>query len=439
MALKLRKANSVQDGHSRGEEEVYYTMFNRCDGVLNEDGSKTIRIGWNYLGAACSPKMDAANAKTNCLAIQKKLAVEKIGEHNSIRRLGTIYKVYSYQQVLERRRAAGMTHFTNNRGRVELVNPNCVAFGDTCGQSAPGGNLPTVGNLPIAPVGSLPIAPCGQSAHPYKKEESKEGNAGAGVPVSSEPVSEIPLSTQDVAASIEPSTGNSINEPAAAKTPQEESAPPTSKTPSVDMGLVVVTNTSEDHAPGSAYATPAIKGEPTVSSTLLVGTAVPMETDREATPKVAVPEVQKAPSVAVEIAPEDYAYGDPSLDDTAPATPFPYDDAPAVSNDDISDNPFIGGGREPDAQIAPHPAATLGEPETQALAPVMPAECVTVAQKVAWLIEHGQDRPGLIADAIGRAPVEVAQAIRTMLAQRKLTERTERGMTRYDVVEGKAA
>jgi hypothetical protein len=160
---KLHKAHLAQDGHSLGEEAVYYAFWNRGRGRVESadakgaPSTKIVTIGWDKL--ATISRMDWSNAKKNCLALIKKLSIEKVADHK--KRIGTTYRIYSYGLILSRRKKVGLTHFIRNRGKVTLVNPNVkVKESMICEQSR-------VCNLPTVTVCNLPPINGMQSTHPF--------------------------------------------------------------------------------------------------------------------------------------------------------------------------------------------------------------------------------------------------------------------------------
>jgi hypothetical protein len=108
---KLSIAGNVQSGESLGETAVYNAMWLLAKEDQWEGGkvtSKVISIGWKRIARAAS--VSWPTAKKNCLSLIEKLNLKKIGEHDSVACKGTQYRIYSYPQILSRRRKAGLTH-----------------------------------------------------------------------------------------------------------------------------------------------------------------------------------------------------------------------------------------------------------------------------------------------------------------------------------------
>jgi hypothetical protein len=67
-------------------------------------------------------RMTPKNCKINTQRLIRKLALEVLSPYNTPESIGTTYRVYSDQAILERRREAGLEWVVRSRG-VEFVNP----------------------------------------------------------------------------------------------------------------------------------------------------------------------------------------------------------------------------------------------------------------------------------------------------------------------------
>jgi len=114
---KVRKCVLAQDGHSLGEEAIYQVMW-RSGRPENSDpnGSRTVRIGAADLGYKVN--MAKKNVRQNISRLFEKLAVEIIEDFETMSSQARMYRVYSYKQILERRRAAGLEYVLRNKGVV---------------------------------------------------------------------------------------------------------------------------------------------------------------------------------------------------------------------------------------------------------------------------------------------------------------------------------
>jgi len=114
---KVRRAVLAQDGHSLGEEAIYQVMWR---GGRPESGdpnsSRTIRIGAADIGYKVN--MAKKNVRQNVSRLFEKLAIEILEDFETMSSQARLYKVYSYKQILDRRRAAGLEYVLRNKGVV---------------------------------------------------------------------------------------------------------------------------------------------------------------------------------------------------------------------------------------------------------------------------------------------------------------------------------
>ena len=116
--LRVRKCAATHDGHSLGEEVLYQALWKaaKADGTR----TRTIIIGWRGMSQLC--RMTPKNCKINTQRLIRKLALEVLSPYNTPESIGTTYRVYSDEAILERRRQAGLEWVVRSRG-VEFVNP----------------------------------------------------------------------------------------------------------------------------------------------------------------------------------------------------------------------------------------------------------------------------------------------------------------------------
>jgi len=113
---RIHKAHLVEDGHSLAEQAVYEALWKI--GQPLTDGDRMVRIGYHRLAQAT--RLSWVTVKTNLRSLEKKLAIEVIGNENSATREGKCYRVYARAAILERRRLAGLEWVRRTRG-VELL------------------------------------------------------------------------------------------------------------------------------------------------------------------------------------------------------------------------------------------------------------------------------------------------------------------------------
>ena len=116
--IRIRRCAATHDGHSLGEEVLYQAIWKAARPESAE--TRTIAIGWRGMSQLC--RMTPKNCKINTQRLMRKLALEVLSPYNTPESIGTTYRVYSDQAILERRRAAGLEWVVRSRG-VEFVNP----------------------------------------------------------------------------------------------------------------------------------------------------------------------------------------------------------------------------------------------------------------------------------------------------------------------------
>jgi hypothetical protein len=114
----IRKCVAARDGHSLGEEILYQALWSAA---APETGvSRMIVIGWRGMSQLC--RMTPKNCKINTQRLIRKLALEVLSPYNTPESIGTTYRIYSTEDILRRRRRAGLEWVIRSRG-VEFVDP----------------------------------------------------------------------------------------------------------------------------------------------------------------------------------------------------------------------------------------------------------------------------------------------------------------------------
>lgn len=114
---KVRRCVLAQDGHSLGEEAIYQVLWRsgRQEGA-DPNGSRAIRMGAADIGFKVN--MAKKNVRQNISKLFEKLALEILEDFETMSSQARLYRVYSYKQILERRRAAGLEYVLRNKGVV---------------------------------------------------------------------------------------------------------------------------------------------------------------------------------------------------------------------------------------------------------------------------------------------------------------------------------
>lgn len=115
---KIRRCVLAQDGHSLGEEAIYQALWRagRSESPSDPNSPRTIRIGAAELGYKVN--MAKKNVRQNISRLFEKLALEILENFETMNSQARLYRVYSYKQILERRRAVGMEYILRNKGVV---------------------------------------------------------------------------------------------------------------------------------------------------------------------------------------------------------------------------------------------------------------------------------------------------------------------------------
>ena len=100
-----------------GEQAVYQALWNAA-GVETPD-TRLIRIGYGGLQSLCG--LDKTNCKDNIQSLIRKLAVEVVSPFSVKRNQGNVYRIFSPNAILKRRKAAGMEWVIRTKG-VRFVN-----------------------------------------------------------------------------------------------------------------------------------------------------------------------------------------------------------------------------------------------------------------------------------------------------------------------------
>lgn len=158
----LRYCQTVQDGHTSSEHLVYQALWNHAlqHGRAETSGSIAIDIGLSQLCALLAT--DHKNVKRLLGSLQTKLALEIVRQPDYRLAVPTRYRVFSPDQILERRRAAGLVWVIRTRAIrfVDLETVQRLMAGEPVGESpmglhaAPTGETP-MGQPPVSLVSAL--------------------------------------------------------------------------------------------------------------------------------------------------------------------------------------------------------------------------------------------------------------------------------------------
>lgn len=121
---KVRRCVLAQDAHSLGEEAIYQVLWRTGKPESTDpNGSRTVRLGSAEIGFKVN--MSKKNVRQNIARLFEKLAIQIIQNFETSISQARTYRVFSYKQILERRRAAGLEYVLRNKG-VVFCNPDGV-------------------------------------------------------------------------------------------------------------------------------------------------------------------------------------------------------------------------------------------------------------------------------------------------------------------------
>ena len=111
------RARLVQDAHTIWEQTLYEVLWN--GGAGDPNGPKVICAGYRTLAA--QTRLGDKTIKRNLRSLEEKLAIEPIAAEQTHTSTGRTYRVYSFRQILERRRQVGLEWVIRNRQGVTLT------------------------------------------------------------------------------------------------------------------------------------------------------------------------------------------------------------------------------------------------------------------------------------------------------------------------------
>ena len=114
---KIRKCRLVQDAHSSGEELLYRILWDEAKpDPMNPVGSRTLRMGYAELAARA--RMHKTNVRLNLSNLKAKLAIDVLEEHNSSDLIPRLYRIFSFREILDRRKTAGLEYVIRQKNVV---------------------------------------------------------------------------------------------------------------------------------------------------------------------------------------------------------------------------------------------------------------------------------------------------------------------------------
>ena len=91
---------------------MYQALWNAAS--VETPDTRLIRIGYGGLQSLCG--LDKTNCKDNIQSLIRKLAVDVVSPFSVQRNQGNVYRIFSSNAILKRRKAAGMEWVIRNKG-----------------------------------------------------------------------------------------------------------------------------------------------------------------------------------------------------------------------------------------------------------------------------------------------------------------------------------
>jgi len=108
-----------RDAHTRAEQQVYERLWE--SGTAAEDGSRSITIGFGAMARLVG--LSESNARINMRSLVAKLAIEEKAEYNCAQSVGRTYCILPNDEIMRRRREAGLLWYMRRTLAVVFVNP----------------------------------------------------------------------------------------------------------------------------------------------------------------------------------------------------------------------------------------------------------------------------------------------------------------------------
>jgi hypothetical protein len=122
--IRVHRCTRVHDAHTPGEQVLLNTLYdlaaNPAYGQKQPDGSHLVAISMAAIAERIS--MHETNVRMNIRSLTAKLALDLAALEDRKKQSARQYRLYTPEQILERRRKAGFEWVVKNRG-VHFVDP----------------------------------------------------------------------------------------------------------------------------------------------------------------------------------------------------------------------------------------------------------------------------------------------------------------------------
>ena len=138
---RVQRVVLAQQSMSLGEERIYQAIWHAPEGVIQINKRvKSFSMGYDRL--ARLTRLNEKSIRDIVPKLIDKKILEVVKREDSWTRTGRTYQIYSYEEILDRQRAAGLSYVVKNGRAVEFVR-----------STARSSDTPTVGQPPTETVG----------------------------------------------------------------------------------------------------------------------------------------------------------------------------------------------------------------------------------------------------------------------------------------------
>ncbi|MEO8657471.1 MAG: hypothetical protein ABI693_03335 [Bryobacteraceae bacterium] len=108
---RVKAAVLAQDGHTMAEQIIFSALCNAAEG---QGAFQDVAVGNRWIMARTG--LSERTVQLNLKSLQLKLSIEILRRHNPDTNEPTVYRVYNFESILDRRRAAGLDMVAKKRG-----------------------------------------------------------------------------------------------------------------------------------------------------------------------------------------------------------------------------------------------------------------------------------------------------------------------------------
>jgi hypothetical protein len=117
--LIIRQEQIAQDGQTPSETQVREALWRLAERSGSTGATRVVAAGYNAI--AKEARLSVNCVKANLQGLRSKLAIEQIP--GKVSQAGACYRIFGYRETLDRRRAAGLTHYIKKNSAVTYVDP----------------------------------------------------------------------------------------------------------------------------------------------------------------------------------------------------------------------------------------------------------------------------------------------------------------------------